>query len=222
MTDIRNEIERDVNTASKETKIRDNASTLELPVTPNLRSRSESFIRHADLTNQVTKSVAELFYPRANSNEPWTAHITRCLENATNNNEQTAGFVKWATKTVEAIRAFRNSSEHPDSTKEVTILDFAIKPGRVIVPPTIQMRHPDFRFERTGLSDFMEGILDDCSMIFEGMSVVLCDHNIRTPPMISACIALLDEKQSKARNGVAYGYVAHIHGLPNSEPKNPA
>jgi hypothetical protein len=210
MADLRVSLERDSERAAEELQGRPLKAGFKLPVTPNLRSRGESFIRHADQTNQEIKSLCELFVPRSKPNENWSAHIVEVLRPSTSSNKQAEQFVQKVVAHIEAIRELRNASEHPDETKEITFWDFAMQAGPSIVSPSFAVRHPKTPIERTDLLHFMDSVIETCSGHFEGMAALLCNQSIKVPPILQAHVVQLDPAQSKARRGINYAYQAAL------------
>jgi len=206
MTDLKVALEEDCDRAAKELKQTPVKLGFKLPVTPNLRSRGEAFVRAADKVNQSTKALSELFFPRKRANDDWSSHITQALQSATSSNEQTKQFLQRVIALIDTMREFRNASEHPDATKDVTFRDFDIQPGLKVMPPSIEIRHPKFPVARTDFLTFMNSVIDECSRIFEGMAALLCNESIRVPPIMCCQVALLDEAQSKARHGISFVY----------------
>jgi hypothetical protein len=208
MMDLKVAFERDRELAAKELQRTPVTPGFKLPVTPNLRSRGEAFIRHADKANQSTKELSELFFPRKKTNDSWPAHIVQVLQQGTSSNEKSNEFLLGVISLIAAVREFRNASEHPDPTKEVTLRDFDIQPGLKVVPPSIEIRHPKYSVARTDLLTFMSTLIEECSRIFEGMAALLCSESIKVPDVISCQVALLDEAQSRARHGISFAYYA--------------
>jgi len=208
MTDLKVAFEQERERADKELQRTRVEAGFKLPVTLDLRSRAEAFIRHADKVNQATKQLSDLFFPKDKGNESWSSHIAQALESATAANEQSKQFLLGVVSLIEAVREFRNSSEHPDGTKSLELWDFDIQPGLKVLPPSIEIRHPKFPVARTDFLIFMDTLIEECSRIFEGMAALLCNESIKVPPIISCQVALLDEAQSKARHGISFAYCA--------------
>jgi hypothetical protein len=215
MADFRVSLERDRERAAAELQGKPLKGGFKLPVTPNLRSRGESFIRHADQTNQEIKALCDLFFPRSKANKNWSTHVVEVLRPSTSSNKQAEQFVQGAVAHIEAIRDLRNASEHSDETKEITFWDFAMQAGPSIVTPSFAVRHPKTPIERTDLLHFMESVIEVCSGLFEGMAALLCNQSIKVPPVLQAQVVQLDPAQSKARRGINFAYQAMlISGAP--------
>lgn len=208
MVDLKIALEQDFNLAAEQLQGSPVGSALKLPITPNLRSRGESFIRHADLTHQATKALCDLFFPRKKSNEKWSIHIVEALGDTTAASKQSQQFLSGVVSHIDAVRDFRNASEHPDAAKGVTFSDFGVQPGFGITRPSLEIRHPKSPLAPTDLVVFMDTVIEDCSGIFESTAALLCSLSIRVPPVINCRVAMLDDAHSKARYGIRYVYEA--------------
>lgn len=87
MTDLKVTFEQERERADNELQRTRVEAGFKLPVTLNLRSRAEAFIRHADKVNQATKQLSDLFFPKDKGNESWSSHIAQALKSATAANE---------------------------------------------------------------------------------------------------------------------------------------
>jgi hypothetical protein len=208
MADLRAAMALDQKVAIEKLSSTPVVGSIELPRTPDLRSRGEAFIRHADLTYRATKVLSELFYPKKKPNEDWAGHIERCLKPATSTNVQKAGFLEWALRCIEEARGFRNASEHPDKEKEVIFHDFGLKPGPIATAPSIEVRHPTSPQPVTDLLSFSGRLISECGKVFEGMAALLCSENIRMCGGLATLFnwVLVEREVAQMIHGVRYTY----------------
>jgi len=200
MTDIRKSMAEENDVVAK--KIHGNS--FELPATPNLRARGEAFLRHADMTYHATKALSELFYPKKKPNDNWADHIGDSLKSATALHPPSKQFLSATICKIIAARNFRNAAEHPDQTKEVKFLDFALQPGLNVTWPSIELKHPQTPLSRVELVPFMDKVIDESVGAFEGMSAFLCDENIKLPGPFDCQVVWRGEAQVK--RGPNYTY----------------
>lgn len=117
---------------------------------------------------------------------------------------------------IEAVNNFRNAGQHPDQTKRIIVTGFELAPGSVIHAPSIEIVHPKSPLKRLGLLTFMDGLIRDIGLIFEGMVVLLCDDSVRQLSK-GIDIRVCRVPDSQARNGVRY-----VHHPVNGLPPKPA
>lgn len=189
-----------------------NANAPLLPGITDLTTRAENFIDSARKGLMLVVQLIELFHPKTSPNQAWRGSAERSLAQRLSSDAASRQFFDWVAAMIEAVNDFRNAGQHPDQTKRIIVTGFELAPGSVIRAPSIEIIHPKSPLKRLDLLTFMNELIRDIGLIFEGMIVLLCDESVRQLSKgIEIRVCRLPDNQ--ARNGVRYVYHP-VKGLP--------
>ncbi len=182
-----------------------NADAPLLPGITDLTTRTENFIDSARKCLMLVVQLIELFYPKATLKQPWRENAEAALSARFATDNASKEFFAWVAAMIDAVSNFRNAGQHADATKRIIVTGFELKPGLIINAPAIEIVHPTTPLSRLDLLTFMDELIRDTGLIFEGMSALLCDENIRQFPL-GIDIRVRQIPDDQARNGVRYVY----------------
>src|SRR5262245_34424697 len=79
------------------------------------------------------------------------------------------------------IRNARNCVEHPKDSQRTVTRDFFPQADGTILPPTIEIIHPDTSMRATPVSEFMGRAQEELVAIVEQTIAFMCSKHVRPP-----------------------------------------
>ncbi len=179
--------------------------TLLVPSVPDIVARCETFIQKAHHAYLDLLRIAQLFYGDLGSKQ-----VDRLLELARGRHGEGAVLVRLLETVgpfLHFVRRSRHCVEHPKEDQHIVVQDFTLCADGVIIPPTIEVIDKEKPHPRIGVLEFMKGVTNRLSGIFEMMVATLCGHNILAPGGLpNVVMELTVEQRPASRVRFSYGF----------------
>ena len=104
------------------------------------------------------------------------------------------------------MRDARNCVEHPKKKKKVIVKDYSLTPNNTILPPSIEVIHPDSPQTMINILDYMAQIREQVSDMTELLIVFLCSRHMEAPgPFPIQVIELPEDRRQFIEQRFGYG-----------------
>lgn len=198
-------------------------SSYQVPGTPDLRTKVETFAAAADRIQEIVFALAHLFYPKPKGQLDTRAHLLAAVEKATPGRGDFHLAMKNIVSLLHEVREHRNASVHPDGPKALLLRDFHLMPSGQLSAPLMEIRHKQFALAEMPVAYYMADRIQHLTEASEAIIAWLCVENIalQTGPMFEHHVARLPK--GERRSGSRYVYNTVLTGpLPTVEPDAPA
>lgn len=187
--------------------------TLLVPSVPDIAARCETFIQKAHHAYLELLKIAQLFYGDLGSKQ-----VDRLLEVARERHGDGAGLVRLLETVgpfLQFVRRTRHCVEHPKEDQRIVVQDFTLRAEGIIMPPTIEVIDKEKPHPQISVLEFMKGITNRLSGIFEMMIATLSGHNIQAPGGLPIVVMELTvEQRAASRVRFSYGFQDGDHQVP--------
>lgn len=151
-----------------------------VPKTPNLKGRVGGAIGHLREVALLAQKLADLFYPRAKSNTPFTEHLRRALSVQLPEDDPLWRHVEWCLEQIGRFCDYRNALIHggPGKDQQFILRDYEMQPDGNLIAPTIEVVHPKSPIPRVDVGQLLKDGSESISLAFETFVVAFCDRNV--------------------------------------------
>ncbi|MBV8799483.1 MAG: hypothetical protein JOY77_07270 [Alphaproteobacteria bacterium] len=191
-----------------------------VPKTPNLKGRVEGAVGHLREVALLAQKLADLFYPRAKSNIPFTSHLIDALKTQLPADDSLRPHVEWCLAQIERFFDHRNALIHggPGKDQQFILRDYEMQSDGNLVAPTIEIVHPDSPLPRMDIGQFLKDARESVSLTFETFVAGFCDRN--APQRHKGFVFGVEKSNQDRRTGKRFFWNGmFIPGFPLNEPK---
>ena len=181
-----------------------------LPSIGNIDPQIKTFAQKSDHVLQSILGLAKLFYGE-DVGKKWFESLLKVAVEKYGEESSFVQFLRDVMPALKFIRNFRNCVEHPKPNQRVVSHDFSLSANLELVPPSIEVIHPETGQPRIGATLFMREHLDQLTNIFELFLAFLCGVNAQ--PFSGIPIGIMQLPSDKRRTPhVQYSYATNFGG----------
>ena len=181
-----------------------------LPSAGNVASELKTFAQKADHVLQSLLGIIKLFYG-AEIGKRWFESVAEMAVQQYGANDEFTKLLQEALPVLKFIRNMRNCVEHKKPGQDAIATDFTLSPTLELVPPTVEIIHPETSQPRMQASAFMRDVTDQLADIFEIMLAFLCGKNAQPFAGFTIGVIVLPPEQRRTPQ-VRYSYGTNIGG----------
>lgn len=191
-----------VATTSLELQIRRDRSVV-IPAVGNIERRCKEFLQRSDHAARGLFRLVQMFYADVNSGG-WESLKTK-IDGESRDIDNFSQFLDETVPFLQLIRNARNCVEHPMPNQRLVTVDFSVDLRNVLLPPQIEIIHPNTPLEKMSLNVFFTQTLKDLVRVVELMVVFLCARHVETIESFPVQVMELPENRRRSPH-VRYGY----------------
>lgn len=195
-------------TANIDIKIQPGRSIL-MPTIGNVETRCNEFLQRGDHALRELFRLVRMFYPDVGSGG-WESLKTK-IDGEPKDIDNFPQFLTDALPFLQLIRNARNCVEHPMPEMRLLVTNFAVDSNNVLLPPTIQIKHPKTPLAKIPVEAFFSQTLLSIVSIVELMVVFLCARHVKPLSGMPIQVMKLPPERRKSPH-VRYGYGVLLGG----------
>jgi hypothetical protein len=191
-----------------------------VPKTPNLKARVEGAVGQIRDVALLAQRLADLFYPRAKPNIPFSEHLKEALSIQLAADDPLWPHFEWCLEQIERFFSYRNALIHggPGKDQKFILLDYEIQPAGTLLAPTIEIIHPKNPLPRMDIGQFLKDASESMSFTFETFVAGFCDRN--APQHHIGIVFRVMESDRDRRTGTKFFWNgSFLPGFPLNAPK---
>jgi|APEBP8051072433_1049376.scaffolds.fasta_scaffold02501_1 hypothetical protein len=147
-----------------------------LPAVGNIEATCNEYLQRSDHALQELFKTVQLFYPDVGRGR-WDG-LKEKIDTGPQDIDDFPQFLTESIRFLKFIRNARNCVEHPKPEQRLVALDFSIDQNSVVIPPTIEVFHPNTPLPKSRVIDFFENAFESKVKVVELMVVFLCARNV--------------------------------------------
>jgi hypothetical protein len=180
-----------------------------VPSLNNVESTCYDFIQKIDHTIGKLCKLIQLFYPNMSVGR-WDEFI-EYIKNERHREDNFVLFLNQITPLFKFIRNTRNCVEHPKPTQIIKITNFRIDEKNILIPPMLEVVHPETSQSEIPLSTFLENIFDNIIDDIEMIMAFLCERKVQSFNGLELHIIEIPEEQRQYKS-LRYRFGAIFNG----------
>jgi hypothetical protein len=177
-----------------------------VPSLSDLEQELKNFLQRADHFTRELFKIIRIF-------EPGFGNLDGLLRRAKGEKPPNDGFVEFllrATPFLKFVREARNAVEHPTPQKRVSVMDFELDKAGHLIPPTVEVVHPQYREPRVDLAIFLPELMRSLASVYGEFVANLCSRRGKLGGFDVAIAILPDEKRQYP--ATKYTYAVLLNG----------
>jgi hypothetical protein len=151
-----------------------------LPAVGNIDARCKDFVQKADHSLQSLMRIVRVFNGE-DAGRQWFEGFSNLVSNRYGDGDQFSKFLVAALPFLKFVRNARNCVEHSKDNKKIVTRDFSVQADGAVLPPTIEVIHPDTPMSAVPVSEFMGRAHAQTVTMIEQMIVFICQKHVRPP-----------------------------------------
>jgi len=206
MLDVAAALEQDQLAATR--AVEDNpqkGGAVALPAVGKIAARCKDFVQKADHSLQSLLGIVRVFYGN-HVGRQWFEGFTKLVSERYGESDPFSQFLVGVLPFLKFIRNARNCVEHPKDSQKIVVRDFLLQADGTILPPTIEIIHPDASMRATPVSEFMGQVQEKLVAIVEQTTAFMCSKHVR-PPMAAFPVQIVEwPEENRWQKHVRYSY----------------
>lgn len=142
-----------------------------VPAIPDLEARFKALLQRADHFVKGVLDIGRLFYGDKLRHADSFLSIAKKIYA---NEDPFVQFLERAVPSMKLVRNMRNAIEHPDHSKRIIVMDFALQPDGKLRVPVIEVTHPEIPKVAETIIDFCSDLTEILPTLFEILLANLC------------------------------------------------
>jgi len=190
------------------------AGAVAIPAVGNIGARCKDFVQKADHSLQSLLGMVRVFYGK-DAGRQWFEGFRKLISKRYRESDPFSQFLAGALPFLKGIRNARNCVEHPKDSQRIVTRDFFPQADGTILPPTIEIIHPDTPMRATPVSEFMNRTQGQLVTIVEQTIAFMCSKHVQ-PPLPAFPLQIVEwPEENRRQKHVRYSYgVYDANGRP--------
>lgn len=174
-----------------------------LPSISGIANKCKEFLQKSDHALDGLFKLVQIFYQKVGTGR-WDG-LRKEVEKESSKIDNFAEVLESILPFLKFVRNARNCVEHPKIEKKIITTDFSINSDNQLLPPSIEIVHPETPQPPVPVVDLMSHIINSIVDIVELMLAFLCNRQIRSITGFPVQVHEFSPEQRRTEN-VKYGY----------------
>lgn len=177
-----------------------------MPTAGDLESGVKTFLQRAAFALNSLAGLARVFFPDCKT-KGYFAPIRDAAADKFGSGDMLVQLLTDLNEFTRYVRDARNCVEHPKATEAVVVRDFSLRPDLSMLPPSIEVIHPNSPQPPMPILSYMTQVREQITDMTELLLALLCDRHIQGPDCFPIQVLEIPEshRQFKAQR---FGYGA--------------